>query len=258
VILSVLFGLLILAVALLLAGRRLLSVLLIFLMLLLVGLTGTAPLPARLLTGLQQPFLDLPSPDWGRSNAIVLLGAGTVKLGDETNPSLTGYGRIERAVSAWRDCKAGGHECIIVVSGGDPNRKGFTEAEVFADSLIALGVAESDILRDAASRNTFENARFTRQLLADRDFDRVFLVTSGFHMQRSLLFFRHFGLDARPLPALMLQPTPTLLPRAVNIGAADAAVHEYLGLLRYRFYNALGWNPEPAAPPPADKTLSGD
>ena len=247
-ILPTLFVVLVLTIVLLLAGRRLVSALLMLAIVLVFGVTGTAPLPAWMLTSLQKPFLDLPPPVWADSNGIVLLGSGTVKLSREAGPGLGGYGRIERAVAAWRDCAAGGHDCTIIVSGGDPSNKGLSEADVFAGSLIALGVPQSDILREGASRNTFENARFTQRLLAERGFDRVFLVTSGFHMRRSLHYFRHFGVVAEPLPALVLQPQPGLLPRAVNVGLADAALHEYVGLLRYHVYNLLGWNPEAVEP----------
>lgn len=243
------FILLVAAVLLLLAGWRRLSVAIVLLLLLVLGLTGTSPLPQRLLSELQEPFVDLPPPDWGERNAIVVLGSGTVEIGNEANPSLTGFGRIETAVSAWRECKQAGRVCVVVVSGGDPHGKGIAEADVLADSLRELGVPEEDILRDPQSRNTFENARLTRRLLSQRNFDREFLVTSGYHMQRSLLFFRHFGLNPQPLPALMLQAGPTWLPVAGNVATADAVLHEYLGLLQYRIYNALGWNPPPVEPP---------
>ncbi len=242
-ILAVSFILLVAAVLLLLAGWRRLSVAIVLLLLLVLGLAGTSPLPQRLLSELQEPYVDLPPPDWRARNAIVVLGSGTVEIGRETNPSLTGFGRIETAVAAWRGCRQAGHVCVIVVSGGDPLDKGVAEADVFADSLRQLGVPEADIMRDPQSNNTFENARLTHRLLSGRDFDRVFLVTSGYHMQRSLLFFRHFGLNPQPLPALMLQAGPTWLPVAGNVVTADAVLHEYLGLLQYRIYNALGWNP---------------
>ncbi len=246
-ILAVGFVLLVAAVLMLLAGWRHLSVALVLVLLLVLGLTGTAPLSQRLLSDLQEPFVDLPHPDWGERNAIVVLGSGTVEVGNQTNPSLTGFGRIETAVTAWRDCKAAGHFCTIVVSGGDPHGKGVAEADVFAETLRELGVPDADTLRDSNSRNTFENARLTSRLLEGRGFDRVFLVTSGYHMQRSLLFFRHFGLSPQPLPALTLQADSTWLPIAGNVAAADTALHEYLGMLQYRIYNALGWNPPPEA-----------
>ncbi len=239
------FVLLVVAILLLLANRRGFSIVVILTMLLVLWMSGTSPVPQRLLSELQQPFLDLPPPEWSDSNAIVVLGSGTVQIGTETNPTATGSGRIDTAVAIWRDCKAAGHDCNIVVSGGDPRGKGVAEADVFAETLQALGVPSDDILRDTKSRNTFENARLSRDLLTERKFDRIFLVTSGYHMRRSLLFFRHFGLSTRPVPAFMLETDPGWLPVAGNMTLADAVLHEILGMLQYRVYNAFGWYPPP-------------
>lgn len=72
-------------------------------------------------------------------------------------------------------------------------------------------------------------------------FDRVFLVTSGLHLQRSLLYFAHFGIHCTGAPADHLQPQRSWVPLGYNLAVAAFAFHEYLGILRYRVYNALGW-----------------
>jgi uncharacterized SAM-binding protein YcdF (DUF218 family) len=244
-VLPAILALLLLAILALVCNWRRLSLAMFLLVALALGLTGTRPLPQWLLSQLQAPFTELPTPVWAGSNAIILLGSGTVQIGDVTNPSVTGFGRIEKAVSAWRTCRAGGKICTIVTSGGDPLKKGVAEADVFEQTLISLGVPASDILRDAKSRNTFENAKFTRDLLAGSSVERIFLVTSGYHMQRSLMFFRHFGVDAQPLPALMLEADPAWQPQAGNISVTDAVLHEYAGMVQYHLYNMLGWNPPP-------------
>lgn len=240
-------ALLFLAILLLYFSRRR-SFLLVVLTILGVGLAGAEPLPRALLATLDSPFAELAPPEWGESNAIILLGSGTVRIGGKSFPDVIGYGRVTEAATAYRACVAGGHSCTIVASGGAPRGQAEAEADVMAETLIGLGVPESDIVRETRSRNTFENARFTRQALIDKSFERIFLITSGFHMRRSLLYFRHFGISAKPLPAFTLEPEKTWIPVAFNVALTDIALHEYVGMVRYRFYNAMGWNPDPIEP----------
>jgi len=101
-------------------------------------------------------------------------------------------------------------------------------------------VKADDIILETASKNTWENARYSSQLLTGND--RVYLVTSGMHMRRSILYFQHFGIDARPVRADYLSPARGWQPNAFNVLLTTAAMHEYIGVWRYYVYNALGWN----------------
>jgi uncharacterized SAM-binding protein YcdF (DUF218 family) len=74
------------------------------------------------------------------------------------------------------------------------------------------------------------------------------LVTSGIHLQRSLLYFAHFGIAPQPVAGDWVRANSLFVPVAWNFVLADLTLHEYLGILRYRVYNMLGWN-APKAPP---------
>jgi len=72
----------------------------------------------------------------------------------------------------------------------------------------------------------------------------VVLVTSGFHMRRSVLYFSHFGVHAQAVRSDYVGARLNPLPLAANFMALDIALHEYAGLWRYRIFNLLGWNIE--------------
>jgi uncharacterized SAM-binding protein YcdF (DUF218 family) len=82
----------------------------------------------------------------------------------------------------------------ILISGGSGyvTGRGLKEAIQLRDVLITWGIPKNDLLVETTSRNTHENAEFTKKIL-DRSyphFDKFLLITSGFHMKRSLACFR--------------------------------------------------------------------
>lgn len=204
--------------------------------------TGCGPLPIWLLARLQAGYATQ-APAWGQRNAIVLLGAGTVRAtGGEVEPSLLAYGRISKAAELYRACRQGGRECKVEVSGGDARGLGRPEALVYAGNLQRLGVDAADLLLEPRSMNTWQNAQFSGPLLQAYGADRVLLVSSGYHLRRGLLYFAHFGVHAEAVRADYVDGVRSWLLLSYNFAMADLALHEYAGIARYRVYNAMGWN----------------
>lgn len=203
---------------------------------------GCGPLTGMLLGHLQSGF----APDvaqWGRKNAIILLGAGTVRSGaGVVEPSLYANGRILRAAELYRACKATGAECKVEVSGGDAMKLKQAEADVYAITLDRLGLPREDLILEANSMNTFQNAQNSKPLLMAYGADKVVIVSSGVHLKRALLYFAHFGIRGEPVRADYVNARYDWLPSSENLSFADFAIHEYVGVWRYHFYNAMGWN----------------
>ena len=63
-----------------------------------------------------------------------------------------------------------------------------------------MGIPSSAILQEGKSVNTHENAIFTQEILEEQNINKILLVTSAFHMPRSLKIFQHLGIDAIPAP----------------------------------------------------------
>lgn len=212
--------------------------------------TGCGPLPSWLLAHLQaEVATDVPIV-WGQRNAIVLLGAGTVRAGDAgaVEASLFAYGRISKAAMLYRACRQAPRDCKIEVSGGDARGLGQSEAAIYALDLQRLGVDPADVLLEPRSMNTWQNAQFSGPLLKAYGADRVLLVSSGFHLRRGMLYFSHFGIHATPVRADYVSGVASWKPLSYNFAMADMALHEYAGIARYRWYNAMGWNVEATRP----------
>jgi uncharacterized SAM-binding protein YcdF (DUF218 family) len=207
---------------------------------------GSGLVPSVILNRLQSRSIAIKNASWGQRNAIIVLGYGTVRLpGQPTvRPSILAYSRIFEATRLYFLARKGNHECSIVVSGGDTSGTGITEADDYRAEIVQLGVPESDILLERQSKNTFQNAEFTAAMLRERQFDKMYLVTSGLHLPRALLYFSYFGINPTAWAADYIVPPVSIFPIGYNFTIADLAVHEYIGILRYYVYNFLGWNPK--------------
>lgn len=111
--------------------------------------------------------------------------------------------------------------------------------------LADLGIARDRIKLEAASRNTFENARMTYELIKPAPEGRYLLVTSAYHMPRAVGVFRAAGfqidawpVDYRVADADALWDMNDSLP--AGLARFDVACREWLGLAAYF---ALGRTP---------------
>jgi uncharacterized SAM-binding protein YcdF (DUF218 family) len=98
-------------------------------------------------------------------------------------------------------------------------------------------VPRDRVILEDRSRNTYENAVFTRELVKPKAGERWLLVTSAFHMPRAIGCFRRadfpveaYPVDWRKLPVLRLALNYHI---AAGLGDLDGAAHEWTGLLVY-------------------------
>ncbi|MBN9585921.1 MAG: hypothetical protein BGN84_14730 [Afipia sp. 62-7] len=128
----------------------------------------------------------------------------------------------------------------IVFSGGSAALVGeaVSEAPIVGDLLEDFGTARARIVLEGDSRTTAENATFTRQLVSPKPGERWLLVTSAFHMPRSVGAFRKAGFEVEAYPVDWRSRgwSDALSPfGAVSLGLArtDTAIHEWIGLIAY-------------------------
>jgi uncharacterized SAM-binding protein YcdF (DUF218 family) len=207
---------------------------------------GCGPVAGILLHDLQASYSGNAVIHPAHSTAIILLGNGTERFsgadGVSLEPGPLAYGRISKALELYRACKQMNSACMILVSGGDPQHHGASEASVYGALLQRLGVEPADLLLETRSRNTWENARYSADLLKLHPAEQVFLVTSAVHLRRSVLYFARFGVHGQPVRADWVSAGWSVIPSAYNFLVTDLALHEYVGLWRYRVYEAMGWN----------------
>ncbi|MGI4857217.1 MAG: YdcF family protein [Janthinobacterium lividum] len=184
---------------------------------------------------------------------IVLLGGGTELTGPRNAPRPEGdstekialTARLYHAANASR-IQADGAPAAprtplrVIVSGGNPQHHGVTEADDYAPDLIALGIPSAAIVRERRSLNTYQNAKFVRELLPAAGNDPIVLVTTAQHMQRAMLYFKRFGFDVQPVtPPPYPPPRPSWLPTVRGFSRSTGELHELIGTAQFHVYHAL-------------------
>lgn len=175
-------------------------------------------------------------PRHAQGDVVILLGGGI----HEGVPDLTGSGtpgedmlaRLVTAVRLHRQL-----HIPIIISGGSGYAGRSPEAPVIRRFLVDLGVKDSQVLLESQSRDTRENAVYCREIVRQHGFRHPLLVTSAYHMRRSLQEFKNAGVAVTPLPAQFMTGAalPFLwadyLPSASALSQSATAIKEYLGLL---------------------------
>jgi len=206
--------------------------------LVLIAILGLSPLGNALILPLEDRF-----PPWdashGPPDGIILLGGmispdvsaarGTVAL-NEAAERITATAELARRYPNARIIVTGGSSALIFDEG--------PEAPFAVRQLQALGVAHDRITAEEQSRNTIENAVFSRLIANPKPGQRWLLVTSAYHMPRAMAVFRaaDFPVEAYPVdwrtrgPADLLRPFGSL---GDGLRRTDTAVHEWVGLFVY-------------------------
>ena len=133
-------------------------------------------------------------------------------------------------------------KCIIkkiLLTGGDGRLLGekVNESDNVLAFLLTLGIPESDILVENKSKNTRENAVFTKNLLENKGLKdaKCLLITSAFHMRRSIGCFNKTGLNFIPFPAhfvaqrIQADMKSTILPDPLMLWKWEVFIKEWIG-----------------------------
>ena len=122
----------------------------------------------------------------------------------------------------------------------EPRSRTMPREADFAGAIFeSLGVDKSRLIMERRSRNTQENAEFSKALVAPKDGERWLLVTSAFHMPRSVGLFRKAGFAVEPYPVDWRVGGRDDLMAFSNVAVeglarTDLAVREWMGLIAYR------------------------
>ncbi len=132
-------------------------------------------------------------------------------------------------------------EAKLVFSGGSPllkPGKASLDAEVAISLMAEIGVPVERLVIEKASRNTYENARFSMDVLKPEKTENWLLVTNAWHMPRAMGCFQKAGWNVSPAPTGYSTTGKYVLSFPFRFDdqmhALTLAVHEYIGLLAYR------------------------
>ena len=206
---------------------------------LLLVVCGLSPLGTLLLYPLEQRF-----PPWdaarGAPDGIIVLGASIEADLSAAHGTPVVRSSPDRIIAA----AALAHRypnARVVFSGGSANliSNDAREADFAGAIFESLGIGKSRLIMERRSRNTLENAEFSKALAAPKAGERWLLVTSAFHMPRSVGLFRKAGFAVEPYPVDWRVGGPDDLFSFANIavaglGRTDIAVREWMGLIAYR------------------------
>ena len=162
---------------------------------------------------------------------LVLSGGSSLNPGGSAQLGPAGD-RIRVGVAVHRAGLAG----VLVASGS--GIEGFTPARELDAETAALwqqlGVPAEAILQLPGPRNTKEEVLAHRDLIRERGWSRVGLVTSAWHLRRALALCERSGVAVEPLPADVAGEPATarflwLVPTVEGLYATQRAMWEYLG-----------------------------
>lgn len=153
-----------------------------------------------LIKSLESEFKAVPMELVPEADVIVVLGGMiqtiSVKPG---RPELTES--ADRLVDAVRLYKLGKAKKILFSGGsGLLLESSFKEADLAKSLLLDLGVKEEDLWIESNSRNTWENAKESEIILKEKRTKSILLITSAFHMKRSLGCFSKLNLPIFAYP----------------------------------------------------------
>ena len=189
-----------------------------------------------------------------RGDVIVVLGGATRSPG-YPRPTAEVNEAGDRLIYAAHLYAEGTAPRVLVSGGNAPwvSPDGPPEAAIMADLLNLMGVPDEAIWLETTSRNTYENAIYSFEFLADQDVETLILVTSAFHMPRAHAIFKQGDYTIIPAPAdyrvtqaewdHYTQPNLTiqlfnLLPNSRDLSWTTQIIKEYIGLIVYRL---RGW-----------------
>lgn len=203
-----------------------------------LAVLGLSPVGNALIIPLEQRF-----PPWDPARGAP---DGFVILGGAITPDVSGARnqvalneaaeRLTVAVELARKYP----QARIIFSGGIGSlfETGPTEAEVALRLFDELGVPRERIISEDRSRNTVENAEFSKALAKPQGGERWLLVTSAYHMPRAMGIFRKAGFAVEAYPVdFRTRGTEDFLKAFPTVGdglrRTDTAMREWVGMLIY-------------------------
>jgi uncharacterized SAM-binding protein YcdF (DUF218 family) len=216
------------------SARRLTTLSVILLALIILG-----PLGHFLATPLETRFPALPD-DIAPPDGIIVLGGSVDEALSAERRRISFTDAAER-LTAPIELLRRFPRAKLVFSGGSAALNGSTatEAEAVKRFWRAVGIDQGEAIYEDRSRNTYENAVFTRDLIKPKPGERWLLVTSAMHMPRAVGIFRQVGFPIVPYP-VDFRTNGRFLSlglvkySAQGVAVADLASHEWIGLLVYR------------------------
>ncbi|MBW5445348.1 YdcF family protein [Cohnella sp. CFH 77786] len=217
-------------------GRRRTTGIAILAVTIMLYLSSTGLVSGEVMRSLER---DYPPPAKIDGDVIVVLGGGATA----DTPDIDGQGNLlgsaaNRLLAAARLHFQTG--LPILFSGGQVYADTGNEADIAKRQLIGLNVPVNRIFVENRSLNTEQNAEYVGRMLQQLHWKKPVLVTSAFHMKRSVLQFEKAGMTVQPYPVDYhvsergVFGLNKLSPSSEALSNMGASLREYLGIAAAR------------------------
>jgi uncharacterized SAM-binding protein YcdF (DUF218 family) len=206
---------------------------------LLMAICGFSPIGNWLLYPLEARF-----PQWKETGRAP---DGVIVLGGAIDPNMSALhdvivfgASVDRIVAAAALARRY-PTARVVFSGGNANlirNDDSREADLSVSFFESFGISRDRMILERRSRNTYENAEFVKDMVSPKRGERWILVTSAYHMPRSIGIFRKIGFEVEPYPVDWRTAGRSSLPMfseflIVGLSRVDTACREWMGLAAY-------------------------
>jgi uncharacterized SAM-binding protein YcdF (DUF218 family) len=206
---------------------------------------GWQPLPDLLIRHLESQYTEIPAQaDLSNYVGVVVLG-GALESGDiqQGHSQAQLNSSAERMTAPVAMLRTNPH-LRVIFTGGEASlfTKGLLEADRAHLFFENMGLRTTQVEYESESRTTYENAEFTAKLPNTDIRQRWLLVTSAWHMPRSMATFVKAGwnVTAYPVDFHTGVSTPWMEYSMVQgVSRWQLVLHELLGLLAYRLTGRL-------------------
>ena len=210
-------------------------------LLLLFWLLGTRPVADAVLWPLESRY-EVPNVEdlqkQGVKQVVVLTGGG-YSIQEGMLSSSFPHASMHRFLGGLELCSRLGEDCVIIFSGSAGRQRGDLTVALTMQELSRLITPGRQVLAEARSESTAEHPDNVRPLLKEEPFA---LVTSAYHMSRSVGSFKKAGLNPIPFPVDFLSTNGygclDVIPSFEDLWKINLSLREYQALI---LYTMKGW-----------------
>ena len=197
------------------------------------------PVENMMVNTLESPYPPVTQGQLEKIDIVVILAGGIELTGSyqkTEEASGSTYSRLFNGVAMFKKSRAK----KLIVAGLGYDSAGVSEAAVMKKMAIDLGVPPDTIIVEERSNTTLESMRELRSRGLIEKNSTVGLVTSAFHMMRSVRTIKKAFPDIRVIPmpcgyygGSYSAKLRMFIPSASNLTLSSDVVHEWLGLVWY-------------------------
>ena len=194
------------------------------------------PIPEFLVKTLEDKF-SYKEETFLKLEGVIVLGGSTDsgKIAKERNDISLGSGseRVFKGLQFLQQQPLG--TVIFTGFSGSLFHEGLSEAEITDKLIKALNIDSKNILFERRSRNTFENAIFTGEIIDDLEIKKWGVVTSANHMKRAIATFK------KQHPELVFDPIPVDFQTAKSVYWGPGNMQDSINLWRIYIHETVGY-----------------